>query len=80
MTAGVPSEESLPLSAETRIDAVCLRFEAAWKAGEGGSARPSGAAAGHPSDGSCSGYRQICGIEYLKIGGPCIESPSKSSG
>jgi WD40 repeat protein/tRNA A-37 threonylcarbamoyl transferase component Bud32 len=29
-----PREESLGLSAEQRIDAVCRRFEAAWKAGE----------------------------------------------
>jgi serine/threonine-protein kinase len=31
MTAGVPSEESLPLSLELRIEAECTRFEAAWK-------------------------------------------------
>jgi hypothetical protein len=41
MTAGVPSEESLPLSAEMRIDAVCVRFEAAWKAVASGGARPA---------------------------------------
>jgi hypothetical protein len=26
--------ESLPLAAERRLDAVCLRFEAAWRAGQ----------------------------------------------
>jgi hypothetical protein len=40
MIAGVPSEESLPLSAEMRIDAVCQRFEAAWKAVPSGGPRP----------------------------------------
>jgi DNA-binding beta-propeller fold protein YncE/tRNA A-37 threonylcarbamoyl transferase component Bud32 len=40
MMAGVPSEDSLPLSAELRIDAVCQRFEAAWRAVKCGGARP----------------------------------------
>jgi hypothetical protein len=40
MTAGVPSENSLPLSVELRIDAVCRRFEAAWQAVATGGARP----------------------------------------
>jgi hypothetical protein len=41
MTAGVPSEESLPLSAELRIDAVCGRFEEEWKAVASGGPRPA---------------------------------------
>jgi serine/threonine-protein kinase len=41
MTAGVPSDDALRLSAEVRIDAVCGRFEAAWKAAETGGARPA---------------------------------------
>jgi WD40 repeat protein/serine/threonine protein kinase len=40
MTAGLPDEDSLPLSVELRIDAVCQRFEAAWQAIEHGGARP----------------------------------------
>src|SRR5258706_138212 len=28
------AEDSLPLEAERRIDAVCVRFEEAWRAGE----------------------------------------------
>ncbi len=34
MNAPNVGEDSLPLSADKRIDAVCVRFEAAWKAGE----------------------------------------------
>jgi serine/threonine-protein kinase len=41
MTGGVPSEDSLPLSAELRIDAVCQRFEDAWKAEACGGTRPA---------------------------------------
>jgi hypothetical protein len=41
MTARVPDNESLPLSAELRIDAVCQRFEAAWQAVVSGGARPA---------------------------------------
>jgi len=41
MAAGDPNEESLPLSAEMRIDAVCVRFEAAWKAVANGGTRPA---------------------------------------
>jgi serine/threonine-protein kinase len=41
MTAGVPDEESLPLSVELRIDAVCGRFEAAWQAVPSGGPRPA---------------------------------------
>lgn len=33
-------DESLPLSAELRIDAVCQSFEAAWKAGGADGPRP----------------------------------------
>jgi WD40 repeat protein len=40
MTDGVSSEESLPLSAELRIDSVCGRFEAAWQAVRGAGAWP----------------------------------------
>jgi serine/threonine-protein kinase len=40
MTAGVPDEDSLPLSAELRIDDLCSRFEEAWKAAASGGARP----------------------------------------
>jgi WD40 repeat protein/serine/threonine protein kinase len=40
MTAGVSSEDSLSLSVELRIDAVCRRFEAAWKAAGAGGSRP----------------------------------------
>jgi hypothetical protein len=40
MTAGIPDEGSLPLSAEMRIDAVCRRFEKAWKAASAGGSRP----------------------------------------
>jgi WD40 repeat protein/serine/threonine protein kinase len=41
MTTGVPNEESLPLSVQLRIDAVCGRFEEAWKAVVVGGARPA---------------------------------------
>jgi WD40 repeat protein len=40
MTAGAPNNESLQLSAEMRIDAVCTRFEAAWQAVKGGDPAP----------------------------------------
>jgi serine/threonine-protein kinase len=33
-------EESLPLSRELRVDAVCRSFEAAWQAADGGGVRP----------------------------------------
>jgi WD40 repeat protein len=40
MTAGAPNHESLPLSAEMRLDAVCQRFEAAWQAVASGGTPP----------------------------------------
>jgi WD40 repeat protein/serine/threonine protein kinase len=41
MAAGVPDEDSLPLSVELRIDAVCGCFEAAWQAVKYGGDRPA---------------------------------------
>jgi WD40 repeat protein/serine/threonine protein kinase len=41
MAAGVPGEDSLPLSVELRIEAVCIRFEAAWQAVKHGDAPPA---------------------------------------
>ena len=41
MTAAVPSEESLSLSVQLRIDAVCQLFEAAWQTVTHGSSRPT---------------------------------------
>jgi hypothetical protein len=35
-----PSETALPLSVARRVDAVCYRFEMAWKAGQRPPARP----------------------------------------